>query len=46
MMRLPVAAASVAMVVFLLVPTGRADDKAQTNPQSSSETYRQLDLFG
>lgn len=47
MMRLPVAAASAAMLVFLLaVPAGRADDKPQANPQSSSETYRQLDLFG
>jgi len=45
MMRLPVAAASAAMFVFLLVPPGRAADP-QPNPQSSSETYRQLDLFG
>ncbi len=46
MMRLPVAAASAAILVFLLAPSGRADDKPQANPQSSSETYRQLDLFG
>jgi carboxyl-terminal processing protease len=46
MMRLPMAAASAAMLVFLLVPQGYADDKPQANPQSSSETYRQLDLFG
>ncbi len=46
MMRLRVAAASVAMFVFLLAPQGRAADQAQPNPQSNSETYRQLDLFG
>jgi carboxyl-terminal processing protease len=46
MMRLPMAAASAAMLVFLLAPQGYADDKPQANPQSSSETYRQLDLFG
>jgi carboxyl-terminal processing protease len=46
MMRLRVAAASVAMFVFLLAPQGRAADQVQPNPQSSSETYRQLDLFG
>ncbi len=45
MMRFPVAAASAAMFVFLLVPQGRAAD-TQPNPQSNSETYRQLDLFG
>jgi carboxyl-terminal processing protease len=46
MMRLRVAAASVAMFVFLLAPQTRAADQVQPNPQSSSETYRQLDLFG
>src|SRR4029077_2123487 len=46
MMRLPMAAASAAMLVFLLAPQGSAPDKPQANPQSSSETYRQLDLFG
>ena len=46
MMRLPMAAASAAMFVFLLAPQGYAADKPQANPQSSSETYRQLDLFG
>jgi carboxyl-terminal processing protease len=40
------AAASAAMFVFLLGPQGYAADKPQANPQSSSETYRQLDLFG
>ena len=45
MMRLPVAAASVAMLAFLLTPQVRAADQ-QPNPQSNSETYRQLDLFG
>ena len=46
MMRLPMAAASAAMLVLLLAPQSYADDKPQANPQSSSETYRQLDLFG
>ena len=45
MMRLPVAAASVAMLAFLLAPQARAADQ-QPNPQANSETYRQLDLFG
>jgi carboxyl-terminal processing protease len=45
MMRLPVAAASVAMLAFLLAPQVRAADQ-QPNPQANSETYRQLDLFG
>ncbi|MGH7032265.1 MAG: S41 family peptidase [Stellaceae bacterium] len=44
-MRLPVAAASVAMLAFLLAPQVRAADQ-QPNPQANSETYRQLDLFG
>ncbi len=46
MMRLPVTAASAAMLILLLAPPGRATDQQQPNPQSSSETYRQLDLFG
>jgi carboxyl-terminal processing protease len=46
MMRFPMAAASAAMLVFLLAPQGHAADQPQSNPQSSSETYRQLDLFG
>jgi len=46
MMRLSTAAASAAMLVFLLAPQGRAADQPQANPQSNSETYRQLDLFG
>jgi carboxyl-terminal processing protease len=45
MMRLPVAAASVATLAFLLAPQVRAADQ-QPNPQANSETYRQLDLFG
>ncbi|HXS39648.1 MAG TPA: S41 family peptidase [Stellaceae bacterium] len=44
-MRLPVAAASVATLAFLLAPQVRAADQ-QPNPQANSETYRQLDLFG
>ncbi|MGH7033238.1 MAG: S41 family peptidase, partial [Stellaceae bacterium] len=44
-MRLPVAAASVAMLAFLLAPQVRAADQ-QPNPQANSDTYRQLDLFG
>lgn len=46
MMRLPVTAASAAMLIFLLSPYGYAADPPKPNPQSSSETYRQLDLFG
>jgi carboxyl-terminal processing protease len=47
MMRLPVAAASAAMLAFLVAPpSNAADQPAKPNPQSSSETYRQLDLFG
>jgi len=47
MMRLPVAAACAAILVFLLPPSGRAaDPQSPQSPQSSSETYRQLDLFG
>ena len=45
MMRLPVAAASVATLAFLLAPQVRAADQ-QPNPQANSESYRQLDLFG
>lgn len=46
MMRLPLAVASAAMVFLLLAPQGIAADQAQPNPQVSSETYRELDLFG
>jgi carboxyl-terminal processing protease len=47
MMRLSMAVASAAMLVFVLAPQGSAADKPQTDQeQSSSETYRQLDLFG
>jgi len=45
MMRLSVTAASAAIVVLLFAPQGRAADP-QSNPQSSSDTYRELDLFG
>jgi len=46
MMRFPRAVASAAMLILLLAPQGFAADQPQQNPQSSSETYRQLDLFG
>jgi carboxyl-terminal processing protease len=48
MMRFPLAAASVAMLAFLLVPAPRlhAADKPAAKPETSSDTYRQLDLFG
>jgi len=48
MMRFPLAAASVAMLAFLLVPNpaSRAADKPASKPETSSDTYRQLDLFG
>jgi carboxyl-terminal processing protease len=46
MMRLPVAAAVAAMCVCLAVPA-RADDATKpASPPPSSDTYRQLDLFG
>ena len=48
MMRFPMAAASVAMLAFLLVPTPalHAADQPASKPATSSDTYRQLDLFG
>jgi carboxyl-terminal processing protease len=46
MKRLAVAAASAATLVFLFAPAGIAADQPSAKPQSSSETYRQLDLFG
>ena len=48
MMRFPMAAASVAMLAFLLVPAPalHAADQPAAKPETSSETYRQLDLFG
>ena len=48
MMRFPIAAASVAMLAVLLVPapTLRAADQPASKPETSSDTYRQLDLFG
>ena len=48
MMRFSKAAASVAMVALLLVPmpASRAADQPAAKPDSSSDTYRQLDLFG
>jgi len=46
MMRFPLAAASAAIMVFLLAPPGLAADQPKQDTQSSSETYRQLDLFG
>jgi carboxyl-terminal processing protease len=48
MMRFPLAAASVAMLAFMLVPTPalHAADQPASKPETSSDTYRQLDLFG
>ncbi|HEV8016214.1 MAG TPA: S41 family peptidase [Stellaceae bacterium] len=49
MMRFSTAAASVAILACLLVPTPAlraADQPAPAKPDSSSDTYRQLDLFG
>jgi carboxyl-terminal processing protease len=48
MMRFSMAAASVAMLGFLLVPTPalHAADQPAAKPETSSDTYRQLDLFG
>ncbi|HEY1506972.1 MAG TPA: S41 family peptidase [Stellaceae bacterium] len=48
MMRFPMAAASVAMLGFLLVPAPalHAADQPASKPDTSSDTYRQLDLFG
>jgi carboxyl-terminal processing protease len=48
MMRFTMAAASVAMLGFLLVPTPalHAADQPPAKPDTSSDTYRQLDLFG
>jgi carboxyl-terminal processing protease len=48
MMRFSTAAASVAILACLLVPTPalRAADQPAAKPDSSSDTYRQLDLFG
>ncbi len=45
MMRLTVTAAAAAIVVLLFAPQGRAAD-TQPNPQTSSDTYHELDLFG
>jgi carboxyl-terminal processing protease len=46
MMRFPMAAAAAAILVFLVAPQGIAADQPKPDAQSSSETYRQLDLFG
>jgi carboxyl-terminal processing protease len=49
MMRFSTAAASVAILACLLLPTPAlraADQPAAAKPDSSSDTYRQLDLFG
>ena len=47
MIRVARAAAAAATLAFLSVPVGfAADAPAAKAPQSSSETYRQLDLFG
>jgi carboxyl-terminal processing protease len=48
MMRFSMAAASVAMLGLLLVPTPAtfAADQPAAKPNTSSDTYRQLDLFG
>jgi carboxyl-terminal processing protease len=45
MMRVPQAAAIVATLVWLLAPQAIAEDHPKP-PASSSDTYRQLDLFG
>jgi carboxyl-terminal processing protease len=47
MMRIPVAAATAATLVWLLLPTAEAaDSPAAPPPQTSADTYRELDLFG
>jgi carboxyl-terminal processing protease len=49
MMRFSTAAASAALLAFVLVPTPAlraADQPAAAKPATSSDTYRQLDLFG
>jgi carboxyl-terminal processing protease len=45
MMRLTLAAATAAMIL-VFAPSLRADDQPTPPPPSSSDTYRQLDLFG
>ncbi|HEX6840138.1 MAG TPA: S41 family peptidase [Stellaceae bacterium] len=48
MMRVDLRAACAAAMVWLVVPAAMAadQDKAAAVPQSTSDTYRQLDLFG
>src|SRR5258708_9508064 len=47
MMRVDLRAACAATIVWLAVPAAMAADKAKAAaPQASSDTYRQLDLFG
>ena len=47
MMRVDLRAACAAAMVWLVVPAALAADKDKTAaPQSTSDTYRQLDLFG
>ena len=47
MMRIPVAAATAATLVWLLLPAAEAaDSPAAPPPQTSADTYRELDLFG
>ena len=48
MMRFSMAAAAAAMLGLLLVPmpASRAADQPAAKPDTSSDTYRQLDLFG
>src|SRR5258708_12413288 len=47
MMRADLRAGGAATIVWLAVPAAMAADKAKAAaPQASSDTYRQLDLFG
>jgi carboxyl-terminal processing protease len=46
MMRFPVAAASAATLLLFLAPVVQAADQPAKPPQTSADTYRELDLFG
>ncbi|HXP32285.1 MAG TPA: S41 family peptidase [Stellaceae bacterium] len=45
-MRIPVAAATAATFLWLLLPAAEAADSPAAPPQTSADTYRELDLFG